>query len=84
LVVDKFYLFQAKTFFVVQVLLFFQDTLVEKLLQFFVAVVDAKLFEAVHGKVFLLKDIAGLGKNPKGKQVNLQITYRNQQCPKCQ
>jgi len=42
---------QAQTLLHVQRLFVFKNSRVEKLLQFFVAVVDAKLFEAVHRKI---------------------------------
>ena len=36
---------------------YLQNSLVEELLQFLVAIIDAKLFEAVHGEVFEAGDV---------------------------
>ena len=51
LIVDVDDFLDAQTFLFVEKLLFFEDSQIEKLLQFLVAVIDAKLFETVDGKV---------------------------------
>ena len=48
---------QAQTLFFVDSLLFFENPLVEELLQLFIAVVDAELLEAVHRKVLKSRDV---------------------------
>ena len=51
LIVDVDDFLDAQTFLFVKKLLFFEDSQIEELLQFLVAVIDAKLFETVDGKV---------------------------------
>lgn len=51
LIVNVDDLLHPQAFLLVEQLLFLQDALVKKLLQFFVAVVDTKLFETVNGKI---------------------------------
>ena len=57
LVVEKLNLFDVEAFFFVEILLIFENSLIEKLLQFLVAVVDAKLLEAVGLEVFESGDV---------------------------
>jgi hypothetical protein len=51
LIVDVNDFLDAQTFLFVEKLLFFEDAQIEELLQFLVAVIDAKLLETVDGKV---------------------------------
>lgn len=51
LIISKFNLRNIQTLFLVQNLFGFQNSVVEKLLQLFVAVIYAKLLETVNGKV---------------------------------
>ena len=51
LVIHKRNFLDSKSFFLIEFLFFFENSLIEKLLKFFVAIVDAKLFETVDGEI---------------------------------
>ena len=56
MVIDVVDFFEFDRFFDVQFLFVFKDTLVEKLLEFFIAVVNAKLFERVVSEISVYKE----------------------------
>ena len=51
LVIHERNFLDSKSFFLVKFLFFLKNSLIEKLLKFFVAIVDAELFETVDGEI---------------------------------
>jgi hypothetical protein len=52
LIVNKLNLLYLKSLPLIQVLLLFQNTIIEKLLKFFIAVIDAELLKAIDSEIF--------------------------------
>ena len=57
LIIHKLDILDSKTLLLVQLLFILQDSLVEELLQLFIAIVDTKLLKAVNCKVFKASNI---------------------------
>jgi hypothetical protein len=57
LIVNKGDFLDSQPFFLVQLLLLFENSLIEELLKFLVAIVDAELLEAVDGEVLEAGDV---------------------------
>ena len=57
LIVNKGDFLDAQAFLFIQILFIFEDPLIEKLLQFFVTVINTELFKTVDSKVFETSNI---------------------------
>ena len=57
LIVNKGNFLDTQAFLFIQILFIFEDPLIEKLLQFFVTIINTELFKTVDSKVFETRDV---------------------------